>query len=245
MMVLKYNFISKRFLILLLLLVSFQTNLYSQNTDSLSYITSKDSLDKKYGMDPSLYNGIMYQSVYPKDVKGDQSFSTPNFIKGEATIRGVYYKNIDLNFDIYKQELLLRFINAGNSYDIITISKAWLETFEIGNHQFKIYSFPEAPNRIYQTMGNGSILLLYFWKKDLKVDNVAGVLSFIPQRLKYVLMNKSLKKYRNNREFLHLFLQDKQLQIKKYMQQNRIKVNKSSDKIMEELINYCSKYNSM
>lgn len=242
---LKFNLISKNLLLLLFMLFSFNTNLYSQSYDTLSYITIKESLDKRYGMDPSLYNGILYQSFYPNSVKGNQYLSSPEFVKSEAIIRGIHYKNIDLNYDIYKQELLLRYLNASNSYTIISLSKAWLEGFSIEKKRFVIHSTSEAPNRFYQVLGNSSILLFYFHKKELKVDNSDGVLNFYPQKLKFVFMDHSLKKFRTNRDFLHLFPRDKQIQIRKYMKQNKIKVLKASDKIMEELIDYCSKLDSM
>ena len=177
-----FAFIFNRLLPLFLFIVSFYTHLFSQNNDYLPYLTSKDSIDKVYGMDPTLYNGILYQSKYPETVKGDQYFSSPEYLNGEVLIRGVIFKNIKLNYDVYKQEVLLKYTNLSNGINIISISKAWLESFTIGDDRFTLYGTAEIPKRIYQVFGNDSILLLYFWRKDLIIDNTEGVFAFISSR---------------------------------------------------------------
>ncbi len=203
----------------------------------------KDGMDMVYGLDPLLYNGVLYNSSYPTTVKGDQFFLGSNYLKGEATIRGIKYKNLDLNYDICKQELLLKYLSSNNAFNIIMISKAWLEDFSIGEIRFGFYSTPETANRIYQVLGNDSIKLLYYWKKDLELDNTFGnsSLSFNTKKQQNILINKSLKRFHNNRSFVHQFTKEKQILIKKYLHQYKIKVNKESDQKMEKLINYCSK----
>lgn len=224
-------------------------NLYSQQQFDASSLTlkEKDSLIKVYGLDPLLYNGLLYKSFYPSNVKGDQFFLNSDYIQGEATIRGAKYKNLDLNFDIYKQEVLLKYLNTTHSYNTIMLSKTWLEEFSIGNCRFIFYATNDIPKRIYQVLGKDSLQILYYWKKDLKLDNVTGNKSFrfIPRREQYLLINHSLNRYYRNNSFIHLFSKEKQGQIKKYLRKNKIKVFNAQDQIMEELINYCSKLSAL
>lgn len=229
-----------------LLLFLMNNNLFSQNQSNASdFITEgRDSLSKVYGLDPLLYNGMIYNSFNPVKAKGDQYFSSSSFTKGEVTIRGIKYKDLDLNFDIYKEELLLRYTTSSNVYNTIMISKAWLEDFSIGNIRFKPYSTSEAPNRLYQVLGNDSIQLLYYWKKVLEYENDYlgnSNMYFNTKKELNIVINKSLKNFRNNKSFVHLFAKEKQPFIKKYLRQNKIKVTNASDLTMEELINYCSK----
>jgi len=244
MLLYQINLLIKRRLLVLILLVLSSNLLYSQNkttTDSISFFN--DSLDLVFGLDPSLYNGMLYKSIYPRNVKGNQYFLSDNYLKGEATIRGVQYQNIDLNLDIYKQELLLKYTNPSKGTNIVAISKAWLEAFTIGNTHFKVYSIPEKPKRIYQVLGNDSVQIIFFWKKDLKIDNISGNsnMIFVVEKESYLFTNKSFKRFKGNRSFVQLFTKEKQAEIKKYIKQKNIKVNESQDQVMEELINYCSK----
>lgn len=230
-----------------LLLLALNTNyLYAQklgnNIDS--HLNSKDSTGRVYGMDPSLYNGMLYNSFNPGKVKGDQYFLNSDYQKGEATIRGIKYKNLDLNYDIYKQEVLLKYFNSSNVYNIIMISKAWLENFTLGNYHFIINSTPEAPSRIYQVLGNDSIQILVYWQKVIAYENdyIGNTsLRFDLKKESNLLINKTLKRYNNNRSFVHLFAKEQQPLIWKYLRKNLIKVNYAPDEVMEKLINYCSK----
>jgi hypothetical protein len=220
-------------------------SLYSQERNNISNTNtqSKDSTNNVYGFDPLLYNGKVYSYYYPKSVKGDQYLSGSEYLKGEATIRGVKYKDLDLNLDVFKQELLLRYLNSNNVHRVIMISKAWLEDFTIGNSRFVLHSFPNTPERFYQVLGNDSIQLYYYWKKELKLDNSPGssTFNFLVVKEQYVLLNGALQQFTNNRRFVKLFEKEKQIKIKKYIRHNRIKVTKAQDVVMEELINYCNK----
>jgi hypothetical protein len=231
----------------LLLVLFFSSNcLFSQNQPETNNLppTEIDNYDKIYGLDPTLYNGLLYSSFNPGKVKGDQYFVSSAYVKGEATIRGIKYTNIDLNFDIYKQEVLLKYLGSNNINNIIKISKAWLENFSIGDYQFVIYSTPENPKGIYQVIGTESIKLLYHWEKKVAyfndyINNTSLYFEVIKDQ--YVLMNNVLLKFKNNNSFVHLFAKEYQANIRKYLHQHKIKVSSASDRAMEELINYCSK----
>ncbi|RPH32787.1 MAG: hypothetical protein EHM93_07615 [Bacteroidales bacterium] len=240
----RYIFISKRFILFLLFNIIITNGLFCQQNDE---ILNLDSLDKVHGLDPFLYNGIIYKSFYPSNVLGDQYLSSKNYKQGDATIRGVNYKNLELNFDVYKQEVLLKYLNSNNVYNIIMLSKTWLENFTIGDNQFILFSTPEESKRIYQVLGKDSLRLLYYYKKDLKLESVSGSKNyvFIPRKEQYVLINQSLNKYYRNKSFIRIFKKEKQIIIKKYLRRNKIKVNNASSQIMEDLINYCSKLSVM
>jgi hypothetical protein len=239
----RFVFISKRFCPFLFLFLFGNIFLYSQNHLDTSNLPLRDveNFAGIYGLDQSLYNGILYNSYYPSNVKGDQFFIDKNFLKGEVTIKGIKYNNLELNLDIYKQELLLKYYNSNKVINVIMISKAWLEEFSIGNTRFLYLGLPRIPARIYQVLGNDSIQILYFWKKDLKLDNANSTLEFSIEKESYVLISKSLKKFHNNRNFVQLFAEENQIKIKQYLQQNKIHVKDAPDQKMEELINFCSK----
>lgn len=238
-----YNSITRKFSLFLILIFISISNSFSQIQETKD-LTLKSNDDNVYGLDPTLYNGLLYTSFNPTKVKGDQYLLNGEYQKGEATIRGVCYKNIDLNYDIYRQEVLLKYLNSSNFISIIMLSKAWLTDFKIGDFRFVLYGTHENPKQIYQVLGNDSIQLLYYWQKKVEYNNdYAGStnLWFSIKREQNILMNKTLYNFKNNNGFLHPFDKEKQVIIKKYLRQNKIKVNSASNQTMEELINYCSK----
>jgi len=211
---------------------------------SVEKINPKKDFERVYGINPTLYNGLLYSTFYPGKVKGDQFFINSNYIKGEATIRGVKYYDLELNYDLYKQVLILKYINSSNMNNVIEISKAWLENFTLGKYQFRYYGDNSNPKRFYQVLGSGSMMIFYHWEKKLESENdYIGYTYYHFKTLKesYVFIDNTLKLYKNNKSFVQIFSKEKQSLIKDYLKQNKINVKTSSDQTMNELINYCSK----
>jgi hypothetical protein len=241
---LKYYSLKRLYPFLFLFFIFSNYDLYSQDESNKIDYSTKDSLNRVYGLDPLLYNGMLFNSFYPGKVKGDQYFINSNFIKGEVLLRGIKYKNLELNYDLNKQELIFKYLNSSNVFSIIMISKAWLESFTLGSYRFKVYSTPEAPNRFYQVLGNESIELLYYWNKVIafETDYLENTsLYFETFKEQNLFINKTLYKFDDNKSFVKLFAKEKQETISKYLRHNKIKVQKASDQTMEQLINFCSK----
>jgi hypothetical protein len=197
-------------------------------------------LDHVYGLDPLLYNGKKYSYFLPPGTGGNQFVFSPDFFPGEVTIKGERFKGINLNYDIYNQQLLLQYTNETGTSDIIEISKAWLESFRLGDMEFKYLTFSDGP-RYYQVIGNGPVYILFYWRKDLKLDvsYSGGHHTFTPPiRNQYVLINNDLHPFRNKRSLIAIFDPGLKQQIRNYIHHNKIKLKKASDKKMAELINY-------
>ncbi len=202
----------------------------------------KDSLKSIYGLDPILYNGKLYKYYSQKNIIGNQYLNNELFIQGEVTIRGNKFNNLSLNYDIFNQQLLLKYSDLNGSINTILISKAWLEEFSIGNSKFKLCTMNNFPERIYQVIGNDSIQVYYYIKKVLNLNNAPGSsnYAYVINKSFFLFINKSLHQYNSNRGFIKIFDKTIQPQIKKYLRSNKVKVTSASDNIMEQLVNYCN-----
>jgi len=83
--------------------------------------------------------------------------------------------------------------------------------------------------------------IAYYWKKELKLDNSSGIVSYVfskPVKEKYVILGKMSRQYQNNREFVDAFPVNCQKQLYYFMRTRRIKVRKASDSVMYELAKY-------
>lgn len=196
-----------------------------------------------YGLDPLLYNGRSYTYFLPSTTGGSQYFNDSQFENGSVTIRSVRFNNLALNYDIYNQELILKYKNKLSGTDVIIVSDAWLESFRFRDQDFEVITSQDTMKRIYQVLGTGPNRILYFWEKDLELDNVQGSPKYTFTSAKkemYLYTGGSVLKYRNNKIFYSLFDSDKSTVIKEYLRKNKINVKKVTDKTMTELISYCN-----
>jgi hypothetical protein len=202
-----------------------------------------NNYDTVYGFDPILYNGRMYTYAPPANTTGDPYLAGKDYIKGQVAIRSKVYSGLDLNYDIYNQQLLLRYFNADGATRIIEISKSWLEEFSLGQLDFEYNPDKKDQSRICQVIKSDFMKILYYWKKDLQLDNIFGTADYAfsaPIKERYIMINRVYKNYRNNKEFVDAFPATYQKRLSNYLRIKKIKVRKASDNCMHELIQFCN-----
>ena len=201
-----------------------------------------DNHDPVYGYDPLLYNGRMYL-FYPQAGTGGTQYLYTDFdTKGSVKVRGVTYTNLNINYDIYNQQLILKYKDAIGSTRLLEISFAWLESFVMNNNPFEIYMEADSSTRIYQVLGTGDKKIMFYHQKELLLHNqqISGSFYFSKgTREKYVLNGSKKVKFNNNRGFLSVFTPSEQELLKKYLRQQNINVKNANDFMLNELINYC------
>jgi len=218
--------------LLVIFLIFFSGKLISQG--------AFQEMDRVYGPDPLLFNGRKYTYFFPPGTGGNQFLLSTEFKTGEVTIKGNKFEGIDLNYDIYNQLLLIQSAGESGSLNIIEVSNAWLESFRIGNLEFKILDFGNG-QRIYQVLGEGPLFILYYWRKDLKLDASYGAsdFTFTPSiKSQYVLIGDKLWPFRNKRSLISIFDRELKQDIKSYINRNKVRMKNVSDQTMTQLINY-------
>lgn len=201
-------------------------------------------IDEVYGSDPLLYNGKYYTFHVPVNTIGHQYLTDKEFQTGSVRLRGVDYNDLKLNYDIYNQQLLLRYPSATGAVNLLIISDAWLEAFTIDDRHFEIITSPDSTKKIFQVLGNGPFRILYHWKKNLELDLSYGAKDHVFTGSKEMNLYKDDKilAYRNNRSFYSLFNNEQKHVVKEYARRHRINVKKAGDQLMTGLVDY---YNSM
>jgi hypothetical protein len=196
-----------------------------------------------YGSDPLLYNGRFYTFYPPLSTTGNQYLFELQFESGSVILRGTSYPDLLLNYDVYNQQLILKYkINTGAIYHII-VSDAWLESFSFRGMNFKLISTQDTTKKIFQVLGSGPKYIFYFWKKELNLDSFIGTINhgFSAAKKEKNLFDKNkILKYRNNKSFCSLFEPEKKDAVKEFLRKHSINVKKASDQSMVQLINYCN-----
>jgi hypothetical protein len=217
--------------------------LFIFNLSCISGQQFKAGVDPVYGFDPTLYNGREYAFFPPFNTGGNQYFYGNGFETGSATIRNVTYNSLSLNYDIYNQQLILKYKNSLDVPTLIILSDAWLESFSIKGLNFEIISLQDTLKRIYQVLGVGPNRILYYWGKKLKLDSNEGSKNYFFSDAKKemnVYSENRILRYWNNKTFCSLFMPEKKIALKEYLRKNKINVKKATDRIMTDLILYCN-----
>jgi hypothetical protein len=205
-------------------------------------------LDRVYGLDPLLFNGKKYSYFLPSGTGGNQFFSSAEFVWGGIVVMGFSGevikwksdKDLLLNYDVFNQKLLLKFFDETGAEQIIEISEAWLESFNLGPVNF-IYVRDNDKVKIYQALGDGKFKMLHYWRKDLKLTNTATASYYAfssPIKENFVLIEGIPRPFRSKGSFIKLFNPGHRVEIKNYLQANGINLKKASDQAMTDLINY-------
>ena len=212
-----------RLIPLLLILILFVANPGYAQTPVLT-------ANEIYGLNPLLYNGKFYTYFTAANTKGSQFLDDHEFVKGSVRIRGKNFRNLLLNYDVFNQQLVLKYKTRMNNMMKLVISKAWLESFNLDDKHFEILSFPGSKSRIYQVIGQGRYRILYTWTKTYALDHTFGATNFAfskPIRGSYLQLGNKLMHYKSNKSFVKLFGPENKSSLNKYLRKNKIKIRKS------------------
>lgn len=210
---------------------------------AVSAQVKSDNQDPVFGYDPLLYNGRVY-AFFPKPGTTGTPFIFPEFdSRGSVTLRGITYVDLNLNYDVYNQQLVLNYKTALGSASLIELSLAWLESFEINRLHFEVVTGSDTSKRIYQVLGTGPHQIRYKLFKALLPDSRTSSRNYFftnTEKEMYIFSANNMIRYKNNRSFIAVFNPVHHDAIKKFIRKHKIKVKKANDLKMAELINYCN-----
>lgn len=199
-------------------------------------------IDTIYGSDPLLFNGRQYIYQIPPGSSGNPFLYGPEFQKGWITIAERQYQNLDLNYDIVNQVLLLKYLDQAGYTMVIEVSESWLTRFGIGTSEFEIIRLNDKP-LIYQVFSSENVDVRYYWRKELKLENVMTTAAYAflgPRKTSWLVILGMEHEFKKNRDFVKVFDPASQAYVSKYLKNNKIKVNKASDASIRALVNFCN-----
>ncbi len=146
----------------------------------------EDSQEKHYNFfddqvgieNTGLYRGIVYAEKYRTINENTQFFQTRDFQKGSVCYDGQCYYDLDLRYDVYEDEVLLRLITKAGG-GTLKLLKEHVERFQITDNKFIQIQPEEAPllnnHGFYEVAYESAIFSLYtkylkksFERKDRK-----------------------------------------------------------------------------
>ncbi|PWL38741.1 hypothetical protein DKG77_10875 [Flagellimonas aquimarina] len=149
---------------------------HGQETAQVEYF---NFFDEKVGVENTgLYQGIVYAEQYRTINEKNQFFKTRDFLKGSVRYDGQHYYDLDLKYNVYEDEVLMRLITKAGG-GTIKFFKDHLDSFEIAGSKFIKILQQDAPSLniygFYEVAFSNSRFTLYtkhikknFERKDRK-----------------------------------------------------------------------------
>ncbi len=200
-----------------------------------------NNMDDIYGLNPELYNGKVYSDFYGSSVKGHQFLWSPEYSKGDLIINNKSYHEQIINYDIFKQKLLLSFTNYTKTQRIIEIPLKNIQSFSFSDMYFQLMSMPDSSIKIFQVIGKSKFPILIYWKKNMITTTSTSIYDYKftePKRDIWLVKDHQFYPITKNKSLLKLFDKEQAIVLKKWLKSQNIRIQKAKDWQLQKLSEY-------
>jgi hypothetical protein len=225
---------SKSFPVFFFLIISSIFPAFSQPSDLYSYI------QMKHGFDLNLVNGILYYDKY-KNVLNHPFYSGEEFIPGSVVISGIRYEDVQINYDIYSQYLVLNYpVFTGSSYSII-ISPEHTDAFDFDGNYFKKLTLDDRGPLFYQLIKVNGLICYIHWEKK-KATRSYQFTDFFTEAEQRGFLDYygKISPFSNRRNFVPLISGVPKKGIKRYIRKKGIQLSDATPEQLEDLLQFIS-----
>ena len=224
----------KSFPVFVILIISSIIPAFSQSSDLNTYI------HVKHGFDQNLINGILYYDKY-KNVLNHPCYSGEELLPGSVVISGVSYEDVQINYDIYSQYLVLEYpIVSGSSYKII-ISPEQTDAFNLDGDYFEKLILDDRGPLFYQLIRVNGLICYVHWEKNKVLRSYQYIEYFTePEQSCYLDYYGKLSPFSNRKNFVSLLSGVPQKEIKRYIRKNEIQLSNATPEQLEDLLKFIS-----
>ena len=207
---------------------------FSQPSDLSTYI------HEKYGLDQNLINGILYYDKY-KNVQNHPFYSGEEFLPGSVVISGISYEDVQINYDIYSQYLVLKYPDfSGSSYSII-ISPEHTDAFDFNGNYFKKLTLNDRGPLFYQFIKVNGLICYIHWEKKKGSRSYQSADFFTETEQRYFLdYYGKISPFSNRRNFASLISGVPKREIIRYIRKKGIQLSDATPEQLEDLLQFIS-----
>lgn len=200
-----------------------------------------DYVDSQIGIQNSyLFNGKTYSNNYRvRTNKSQFLIENSNYSIGKITTQGITFKDLELQYDLFSQELIIKPDSKTSLYGIV-IDSTKLERFEIDNMVFYNLRNLEAPNGYYELALDKPNFKLYIKHKKTKrrlLDKKTVYYEFNPKYEYFLYNNQNFISINSKKECLAVLTNYKK-EIKDFFSKNNSIKNTNEKEFMKKLVIY-------
>ena len=204
-----------------------------------SYANALAVYTNTVGVNQHIYNGVEYID-YDHRINGNPFFERNSFVKGSIVYDGVLYNDVQLIYDIWRDDVVIK---NHNNLPLLLI-KEKVTAFNIEGHQFIKITTDSATERsglsgLYDVLYNGSVKLFAKRRKliDEKIISQTSESSFIQKNEYYILSDSVFYAVADRRSVLNA-LSDQKPALQKYMKQQKLKFRKNLEADLVKAVAY-------
>jgi hypothetical protein len=175
-----------------------------------------------------LYNGKVWRNLYFK-IKEDQFFLSNDYITGSITITGKTYKNLEIRYDIYNDEI----ITPTNLGSVVQVNKEMVDSFslKLSNTTYRFINYRadslKGISGYVNLLYKGKCQLYVKYRKEIKLLAVDRKYDKFSQLQRVYLVKDGIAYQVNSRQnLLNLFGDDKH-RVKEFIKINRLGISKN------------------
>ena len=200
-----------------------------------------NNLDDIYGLNSELYNGKVYSDFYGSSVKGHPFLLSSEYSIGSLNINDKQYDTQLINYDVFKQKLLLSFTNYNQTQRIIEIPLLNIRAFSFSDKYFQLLKMPDSSLKIFQIIGKSKTPILVYWKKSMNTTTSTSIYDYKFTKAKksiWFIKDHQFYPIIKNKSLIKLFDKDQAIALKKWLKSQNIRIQKASDWQLQELSEY-------
>ena len=174
----------------------------------------------------ALYNGKIWRNLYYL-VMEDQFLFSKEYLQGIVTIKGKTFGNVQLKYDIFKDEILTP-IDSGR---ILQINKEMIDSFSLSfqGRKYQFIKMKEDTSKLsesfYNVLYNGKTSLLLKYAKKIDKLSVEGKYDKFYQINKiFIVLNDKLYPVTGKADLFKI-LPDEKSKIKDFMKTNKLRIS--------------------
>ncbi|MBK7134406.1 MAG: hypothetical protein IPH69_16765 [Bacteroidales bacterium] len=214
---------------------------FGQTDDIRGSLNKQIDLDLKGPSreDQTLFNGRVWRNLYYK-VREDQFLYSKTYLPGSVSIDGITFRNVDLLYDIYTDEIITHTSNGS----FLQLNKEMADSFSIVFDNTKRYFFRTDIDTIKGYNGYMNILytgkssLHVKYKKEIELLAVDRKFDEFYQTHRIFLVKDSvINQITGKRDFLML-LEDEKTALKSFIKKNKLFVSVKKPESLIPVIRY-------
>ncbi len=193
-----------------------------------SYANALSVYANTVGVNQHIYNGVEYVD-YDHRISGNPFYEKNFFVKGSIVYDGILYNDVQLIYDIWREDVVIK---NHNNLPLLLI-KEKVAAFNVEGHQFIKITTDSLSERLglsgfYDVLYNGTVKLFAKRRKliDEKITSQSSESSFIQKNAYYILNNSVFYAVADKRSVLNA-LSDQKPALQKYMKQQKLKFRKN------------------
>ncbi|MFC2116100.1 hypothetical protein ACFLTU_06475 [Bacteroidota bacterium] len=197
-------------------------------------------IQEKHGIDQELINGILYFDRYNR-VLHHPYYSGEKSLPGSIVLSGISYDEVQFNYDIHSQYLVLDYEAVSGSLYKIILSPAHTDAFHLDGEYFEKLSLDDHGPLFYQVIRvNGLTCYIHWEKKIISMSYQFEDYFTDPQKSYFLDYHGKLSPFTNRKNFVSLFSGDPKKEIRRYMWKNEVQLSEATPKQLEDLLKFIS-----